>query len=337
MKAMSYTRYFILIIIVLMFNGYGVADLPPPNGALDSMPPDPPPPVTDYNDTPPQPREVKLVPRIRREALTTPPPAPIPAGIIQPFLSRLRVMELREYEQAPLVLGFRGEHVITGVGDQFYVGGLDSKQLKYKNFEVLRLGVPYVEPNSDKKLGYEIVHLGDARLIQSGDPAKMQLTSTTMEIQLDDRVLPIEDSQDLVSLIPVKAKPGIEGKILTVLNGVTEIGKYSVVSISAGTVSGLRPGDLLQVLQRSITPKALRAPKPGTDIKLFIPEWVTGRSKPRTSILLAHKQKSCKDDELPLEKVGTMLIFRTFKNVSYALVTKATQAIHTGDIVRSPD
>jgi hypothetical protein len=39
---------------------------------------------------------------------------------------------------------------------------------------------------------------------------------------------------------------------------------------------------------------------------------------------------------LPNEKAGLMMVFRTFDRVSFALILKATQAIHLQDIVKSP-
>ncbi|RLA19683.1 MAG: LysM domain-containing protein, partial [Gammaproteobacteria bacterium] len=40
--------------------------------------------------------------------------------------------------------------------------------------------------------------------------------------------------------------------------------------------------------------------------------------------------------KLPNEKAGLMMVFRAFDRVSFALVLKATRAIHLQDIVKSP-
>jgi hypothetical protein len=39
---------------------------------------------------------------------------------------------------------------------------------------------------------------------------------------------------------------------------------------------------------------------------------------------------------LPDEEAGLLMVFRTFDRVSFALVMKATQAIHVLDYVRAP-
>jgi hypothetical protein len=41
--------------------------------------------------------------------------------------------------------------------------------------------------------------------------------------------------------------------------------------------------------------------------------------------------------QLPDEKAGLLMVFRTFDRVSYALVMKATKNFHVYDGVRNPD
>ena len=40
--------------------------------------------------------------------------------------------------------------------------------------------------------------------------------------------------------------------------------------------------------------------------------------------------------KLPDEPIGTLMVFRTFEQVSYALVMSATQNIHLLDKVKTP-
>ena len=39
---------------------------------------------------------------------------------------------------------------------------------------------------------------------------------------------------------------------------------------------------------------------------------------------------------LPDERAGTVMVYRTFERLSYALVMKATRAMHVDDIVKNP-
>ena len=40
--------------------------------------------------------------------------------------------------------------------------------------------------------------------------------------------------------------------------------------------------------------------------------------------------------KLPDERVGLLMIFRTFDRVSYALIMNATESVHTLDAVQTP-
>ncbi len=58
----------------------------------------------------------------------------------------------------------------------------------------------------------------------------------------------------------------------------------------------------------------------------------------KTAIVSDDPYSSIKNDivKLPDEIAGTLMVFRPFERVSYALVMKATQAIHILDKVQTP-
>jgi hypothetical protein len=217
-------------------------------------------------------------------------------------------MSLAELEAAPKVVGFVQEHIEGGVGDPLYASGTGDMDPDMRKFELVRAGPAYIDPDSGKTLGYEATYVGDAELLRAGDPAKLVMTFSQREAQLDDRVLPAEGEQILENFMPVPAPPMIEGKIISVLNGVNQIGLYNVVVLNRGEDAGLEPGQLLQILQRADPPYAMR-----------------------TAALWE------RPPQLPFEDVGILMVFRIFDRVSYALVMRASGAIHVGDSVRSPD
>ena len=90
------------------------------------------------------------------------------------------------------------------------------------------------------------------------------------------------------------------------LDGVNQIGKFNVVVIDKGTQDGLLPGHELDVYKR-------------------------GRITRDTYSIIKNDQV-----KLPDEFAGTLMVFRPFERVSYALVMKATQAIHVLDKVQTP-
>ncbi len=87
------------------------------------------------------------------------------------------------------------------------------------------------------------------------------------------------------------------------MNGVTQIGQYQVVVLNRGARNSMAVGDILTVFQA------------GEEI----------RDRVKGGKVL-----------LPDEAAGTVMVFKVYDRISYALVMEATQAIHIYDAVRNP-
>lgn len=85
--------------------------------------------------------------------------------------------------------------------------------------------------------------------------------------------------------------------------GVRFVGRLQVVTIDLGTLDGVQPGHVFQIAQQ------------GEVI-----------SDPRSQEALT----------LPSEAAGTLMVFRPYDRVSYALVMEASTVLEVGDLVRSP-
>ncbi|HHO69286.1 MAG TPA: LysM peptidoglycan-binding domain-containing protein [Gammaproteobacteria bacterium] len=247
---------------------------------------------------------IKLSPRVRAERLDKAIPT-IPVDAIQQFLSRPLVVGEDELARAAYVVSSAGEHLITGAGDRIYVRGL--KDEGYSRFNAFRPGSTYVDPETGEVLGFEAIYLGDGTVERYGDPSTLSLIRTTREVNIGDRVLPItrEDVQPYFQ--PHAPKAGLQGTIISVLDGVSQIGQYQIVVLNRGAREGVDVGTVLAVYQAGET----------------IRDQVSGRKKDIV--------------KLPDERAGLVMVFRTFDKVSYALVMKATSALHVGDRVKNPD
>jgi len=49
-----------------------------------------------------------------------------------------------------------------------------------------------------------------------------------------------------------------------------------------------------------------------------------------------NEPKGGKKVRLPNERIGTVLIFKAYKHMSYALIMDSTDVVHIGDLVRNP-
>ena len=246
---------------------------------------------------------VNLSPQIREESLENAIPT-IPLDAIQPFLTRAIVVDTKELDTAPYVVASAGEHVITGVSDRVYVRGIDDKDNPV--YDIFRPGGPYIDPDTDELLGYEALYVGTGPVEQYGDPATLFLAETTREIRVSDRLRPAEQSAPVTHFQPHAPDADVEGQIISVIDGVTQIGQFNVVAIDLGTRENIEIGHVFRIFQKGHVIKDTVSGKRNDTVKL------------------------------PDEDAGLVMVFRTFEKVSFGLVMKATSAIHINDFVRTP-
>jgi hypothetical protein len=245
-------------------------------------------------------RTVKLVPQVHTESLEAAIPT-IPPNAILPFLTRPLAVGENELEQAGYVTVGLDDRIALGNGSQFYARGLKDDSPEY--YQIFRLGSPIRNPDSGELLAYEAVYLGNAQRLETGDPSKLVVTEVKQEIIPTDRLLAAPKKASLPYYYPHAPKTQVEGKIVSALNAIEEIGPFAVVGISLGTREGIEEGNVLRVLRRA--------------------------GKARDPVTRERYQ-------LPDETSGLLLVFRTYEKMSYALVMNATQPVHLLDAVTTP-
>lgn len=246
---------------------------------------------------------VKLSPEGRSTALTRAVPT-IPMGAIRPFLTEPHVVELGQLDNAPYIVEPAGEHIVVGAGADVYV--MDVQDPDQKRYAVVRPAEPLVDPDTNELLAYHALFVGDAVLQRGGNPATMKLTRTTRESGTGDRLIPATDEEYDAYFMPKAPSSEVDGRIISVVDGVTQIGQHDVVILNRGAQDGLEPGHVLAIYQ----------------VGEVVDNTVT--EDPRDTV------------KLPDERAGEVMVFRTFDRVSFALVMRATEAVHVLDRVTSP-
>ncbi len=225
----------------------------------------------------------------------------IPFGDIAAFLSSGVVLEKSQADALPYLLRTRGDHLIASAGNEVYVRGIDNAA-ESDRFNVVHVGDPMYDPDDNRLIGYHGILIGEASLRRTGDPATIALTSSTQEAVMGDRLIPASVDVPL-NFFPRSPSTNIDGRIISVVGGVTQIGQYQVVVMNRGSSNGLSVGDVLSVYQTG--------------------EVVEDRFRGGTV-------------KVPDEKAGTIMIFKTYDRISYGLVMEATDAIHVHDTIRNP-
>ncbi len=253
------------------------------------------------------PREVKLSPSAhvmeRHDAVPT-----IPIDAIRPFLDRPRVLGEGEFEAAPYVVSAGREALVASMGREIFVRGLKPEQ--GTRFGVFRRGQVYRNPtNPDDILGYEAIHVADAIVEKPGDPATVLLLTSTAGVRAGDRLFPVSDDQVVSNFTPRAPDWNVAGQIIAVVDGVSQIGEHDIVVLNLGNDDGIKQGLVLGIFQA------------GDKVE---DAWVEQNVNDKVLV------------ELPELRAGTIMVFRPFDRVSYALVMQATRAMHLLDVVKNP-
>ncbi|WP_281647339.1 LysM peptidoglycan-binding domain-containing protein [Parendozoicomonas sp. Alg238-R29] len=247
-------------------------------------------------------RTLKLGPKVRSTPLENAIPA-IPLDVISSFLDVSRVVESPEVmKKAPYILSNGQEQVISGAGDTVYVRGEFDQGASV--YGVYRGEQNYVDPKTGEFLGTMVQSVGSVDVERiTNDIATMSVSRSSEELRVGDKLLVSEERRLATSFYPsAPENRDIEGTILDVVGGVNQIGLYNNVLINLGSREGLKDGSVMAIYRQN-----------------NIKDKMTGE-------IVA----------LPAERVGHIMVFRTYEKMSFAIVMQASQPLHTGDTLRAP-
>jgi len=270
---------------------------------------------------------VRLSPRVRAENDNTAAIAPIPPHVIEPFLTDSIVLDNSTLEKAPRIVAAPEARVLLSRGDRAYARGqygrgeaLDGQALALGSGQayrhrIFRNTTPILDPVTGEVLGHEAQFIGQSELLTpetllpgpppTPQPATLQLTHTKEEVRVGDRLLP-EPAREVPTYLPRPPATPQEGRIAKVHgNAVRLAGQNQIVILNRGRNAGLERGHVLAILKDAAA--------------------VTDPTDPaRTTV------------QLPGERNGLMMVFRTFENVSYALVLQISDGVKVGDRFVNP-
>lgn len=250
---------------------------------------------------------IKLSPYVRPMPIGNAIP-PVPLLDIKPFLNASLIMDQDRLQNAPYVVAYMGERMLGGQGDQLYVKKLHPSTVMPKGatiaYAVYRPGCPYFDPKTQELLGYKATLVGYAELMRGGEPATILLTEITEGVKIKDRVMLNDYPEFNLYFEPSAPLYPVEGKIIELPPAYTQGAIGLVAVINKGQNAGLEAGNVLGIFS------------------------------PRRVVADPLKQNS--SVTLPRERIGDVMIFRTFSKTSLGLVVRSNQTVHLMDIVTNP-
>lgn len=259
---------------------------------------------------------VKLEPKARIEPLEKEAIKTISPNVITPFLNQPLLVENGQLEASPRIIAGPDDRVILAPGSRVYINNI--KESDGEHWNIYRAGKKLIDPDTNEVLGIEAKHLGDLDITKYGEPASANIVSAKEEILVKDRLVAAPDEFQS-SFVPHAPETDVKGRIIRVhggvAGGVAEAGPNSVVTINLGKNDGLETGHVLAISR-------------------------FGRiiQDPEYDKKAANQDSSLKPGQvkLPDERVGLMMVFRTFDRVSYALIMNTSNAVFTLDAVHTP-
>lgn len=204
-----------------------------------------------------------------------------------------------------------------------------------------------------KLLGYEAIHVAEAVMDTPGDPATLFVIGSQRELLAGDRLLPVVDEEVNANFMPRAPSGNVSGKIISVVDGVSQIGQFQVVVLNLGKRHGIETGHVMAVYQRGETiidpyaqrPSDVMMEKAESGIELDPAKQggVPGFLQALDDVVVDASDRITGEFDavvetvkLPDERAGTIMVFRPYENISYALVMEATRAMHINDAVKNP-
>lgn len=248
------------------------------------------------------PGTTKLAPAVRVVPLGEAIPA-IPLDIISAFLNKNRVMDNEELEEAAYVMSGQEERLIVATGDRLYArGDLDSQ---IPSYNIYRLGTAFVDPITEEVLGYEALDVGSVQVnSMQGEVSTVTVTRSTEEVRIGDRLIPDEERAIDSTFFPsAPDNENIQGVIVALDEGRSRGGKMNIAVINLGEREGIESGDVLSIYKEG---KLIKDRIAGDEV------------------------------QLPEERAGLLMVFRTFEKLSYALILESDRPVTPNDKLYSP-
>jgi len=246
----------------------------------------------------------RMQPSVRESALGD-AIATIPVDAIRHFLRNPRLATVEEMESAPYIVAFDDGHLAGSYGNEAYVRRLPATGAA-PLYAIVRKGEIYRDPDDGAVLGVEAIQVAEASVAEPGDPAVTDIIKSEREALPADRLLPIEDLSYETDFYPHAPDGALNGRIIAVFDGVSQIGQYQVIAVNRGSNHGLEAGHVLRIRQVG---EVVKDPLGGS-----INSGV----------------------RLPDRDAGDALVFKVTPRLSYALVMEVTRPVHVTDKVENP-
>lgn len=266
---------------------------------------------------------------------------------IEPFLRDVRILSPSEFENLPYIVANIEDRITATysdqtyarnlnarVGDEFVVARLYSIYDQTKDGEIRRVlpqknwkQVPNTRNRNDtmwnetppwnkrpnNPVGYEMIEVSQVRVSESGDISVLNILRDRTEIRQGDFILPLDTIGYDAVFQPHAMNTVPDGlRILSTKDAIYGVGHYQIVAVNGGSNQGLESGHVFSVF------------RPG--------KVVDDRTGYRYGSFAEESEV-----QLPDQYHALIMVFRTFGDISYAMVLGGDNLVRSFDELHHPD
>ena len=258
---------------------------------------------------------VTLSPNANRAVKQGEPINLLPWSVIEPYIQHHEILDAGKYEILPHLLGNKNAS-IRFVNEDLVMSRRSGRARD--QYRVIRKQST-IEDLDGNELGVQIHHIADASMVEDRAEGEwlVKIAGSNSEAKRGDKLLygKPKTGGDMV------LQPADESQRAFIVGNLHQyqlLGKYDVVIVDLGEEE-IEPGTVMGIYQQGPLIIDGEEPKYSTDSKVVVSVFDDGST--------VHQ---------PALKVGELIIFSTFTNASYGIITRASDMVRTGNIVAQP-
>jgi len=295
---------------------------------------------------PPRDDTVKLSPAIRIVEKTEPINA-VPLESIEPFLREVRVVSPGEFENLPYIVANKENNLAATYSDQTFARGLNAEvgdefvvarlysiydrvgkegeirrvlpkkywkpvpNVKNRNVGLWNQTRPWNRRPKDP-VGYEMMQVSEVRVVKTGEISVLDVIRDRTEIKAGDFILPLGNSGFEQTYFPHAMDNVPQNmRVLATKDALYGVGQFQIVALSGGKHQGVESGHVFSIYRPGLT--------------------VDDRVGYRWGSFAKESEVT-----LPDTYHALVMVFRSFDDVSYAMVMSGGNLVREFDWVRHP-
>ncbi len=267
---------------------------------------------------------LKWSPKTRKTLKEQNPVSIISLNEIAPYIRYESLLTQQQVDTLPYVLGNNEGQKSALNNAKIYIKG---DLIAGQSYGFYNKGEKIIDPETQELIGYYAKFIGMGKAIRAGDiannvPATVYLSEVKREVRSGDLVLPINDGQLLPAYYSMQAADkDINGRIIKAATDNREFAKLDVVMINKGLEDNVKLGDIMSINRQS-------------------PQVIETEAGPRYKKDSSRWERLTESSEsgyvMPTEKLGKLMIFKMYQQVSMGLILSTQKPVRLDDKVTAP-